>query len=92
MKEDWHSIQHQYELIRKEQAEADTSNLLIPGGECVHRLENSNPVRIPTMKTRNASRGIKVVKGKPNTDLAEGLAVIVPSMEFSTEDTCPRPH
>ena len=50
----WSSIQHQYELVKKEQA--DAGNLLIPGGMCTQRLENSRPVPIPTKKTRKTKR------------------------------------
>lgn len=92
MNQDWHSIQHQYELIRKEQAEADTSNLLIPGGECVHRLNNSQAVPMPATKVRKAARRMKMARGKPNADLAEGMEVITPPVKFSTKDTWPRPQ
>lgn len=51
---DWSSIQHQYELLKNEQGEA--GNLLIPGGKCTARIENSQPVKIPTMKTRATTR------------------------------------
>ena len=51
---DWSSIQNQYELVKKEQA--DAGNLLIPGGTCTQRLENSQPVQIPTKKTRTTKR------------------------------------
>ena len=51
---DWSSIQHQYEIIKKEQA--DAGNLLIPGGTCTQRLENSQPLRIPTKKSRGSTR------------------------------------
>ena len=92
MDQDWHSIQHQYELIRKEQAEADTSNLLIPGGECVHRLNNSQALPMPTTKIRKIARRTKMPRERPNTDLADGMAVIVSSVNFSTKDTWPRPQ
>ena len=90
MREDWHSIQHQYELIKREQADALTTNLLVPGGQCVYRVANSKAVRISDKKTRRATRGVTVLEGEPNTDLAEGLGVLEPS-GFSTAQSCPRP-
>ena len=51
---DWSSIQHQYELLKKEQGEA--GNVLIPGGTCTERIPNSQPVQIPTKKTRDITR------------------------------------
>ena len=90
---DWHGIQHQYELIKREQADANTSNLLVPGGQCVTRLPNSPAVQISGKKrTRRAPRGVNLLKGKPNTDLVEGLKVLVPSRNFSTEYFCHRPE
>ena len=92
MKEDWQSIRHQYELIKTEQAGALTSNLLIPGGQCVYRAPNSQAVKISDKRrTRRAMRGVTVMQGKPNTDLGEGIEVLVPSGNFSTESLCPRP-
>ena len=85
MKHDWHSIQHQYELIKKEQGGA--GNLLLPGGQCTARLENSEMVHVPSKKIRRVPRGVTVMKGKPKVDLAEGLEVIPPT-EFSTENNC----
>ncbi|KAL8783608.1 MAG: hypothetical protein Q9195_009342 [Heterodermia aff. obscurata] len=90
---DWHGIRRQYELVRKEQAEAVTKNLLVPGGKCVYRVPNSQAVRINTEgegRRRRRTRGVRLLQGKPNTDLAEGLKVIVPG-KFSTKGMCPRP-
>ena len=93
LKADWANISHQYELIKTEQAVASTGNLLVPGGECVYRLANSPAVRISGQKERvgRDARRVKLLDVQPDTGLAEGLEVIVPLEEFSTESSCPRP-
>lgn len=84
---DWSSINHQYELVKKEQG--DAGGLLKPGGNCTARLENSKLVKIPTSrKMGRAMRGMTTMEGKPNVDLAEGLEVINPPEGHSTEGTC----
>ena len=52
---DWSSIRHQYEFIKKRQAEA--GGLLIPGGTCISRVRNSEAVPITAIETRKAARG-----------------------------------
>ena len=93
MNEDWGSIRHQYELIKKEQAEALTTNLLVPGGRCVYRVANSQAVQISDEKrrARRAGRGVTVLTGKPSTDFGVGMPVIQPS-GLSSEESCPRPE
>lgn len=76
---DWASIQHQFKLIEKEQK--DAGDLLIPGGTCTKRMENSQPVKISGKSSRR--RGAAV----PDVTLAEGLEIIPPSY-FSTEGSC----
>ena len=80
---DWSTIHHQYELIKKKQAEA--GGLLLPGGTCSKRLRNANVVKIPT---EGKARRATMLKGKPNVELAPGLEIIEPHGDYSTEGSC----
>ena len=84
---DWSSIHHQYELISKEQG--DAGGLLKPGGTCTKRMENSKLVQVPTSRKRaTAMRGMTMMEGKPNLDLAEGLEIIPAPKGRSSEGIC----
>lgn len=45
LSKDWKSIVHQLEAMKR--AQRDGGNLLVPGGTCTRRVENSKPVQIP---------------------------------------------
>ena len=83
---DWSSFHHQYELVKKEQG--DAGGLLRPGGNCTQRLQNSKVVQVPTSRKMGRDmRGMTMMEGKPNVDLAEGLEIIPPP-KGSTMGTC----
>ncbi|KAI4158378.1 MAG: hypothetical protein LQ342_007508 [Letrouitia transgressa] len=77
----WGAIFHQYATIDTKQREG--GNLLVPGGTCAHRLENSEAIQL------GGSSRIKVrlLREKPNVELSKDVRVI-PRKKFHTRDIC----
>lgn len=79
-------ISHQYTTVDTWQRES--GNLLVPGGTCWRRLENSQVVPISTGGSK-LRRGVRARGEKPDTSLGEGIEVIE-RKEFHTGDSCSR--
>ncbi|KAL8936442.1 MAG: hypothetical protein Q9216_004928 [Gyalolechia sp. 2 TL-2023] len=72
-------IFHQFATVDTEQREA--GRLLIPGGMCTSRLQNSNPVPISGAKVTTQAAGA------PDVALPAGIAMIA-GVDFNTNGTC----
>ncbi|KAL8828956.1 MAG: hypothetical protein Q9170_006376 [Blastenia crenularia] len=83
------NIFHQYATVQTWQRES--GNLLVPGGTCWRRLENSETVPVDDGgSSKLRLRGAVVERGeKPDTSLGEGIEVIE-RVEFHTGDICSR--
>lgn len=76
-------IHNQYTTVVDEQREA--GKLLIPGGQCTSRLQNSPAVPVGPGSTEAAE--VEAAGGAPDVSLPAGLAVVAPK-EFNTNGTC----
>lgn len=87
LNKNFNSIFHQYATI--ETAQRHAGNLLVAGGSCGKRLDNSKPVRVDGgSKLKSRVVGTRAEVGEmPNVDLAPELEVIEPK-EFNTQDHC----
>ena len=83
------NIFHQYATVQTWQRES--GNLLVPGGTCWRRLENSETVQIDDGSSSKLRRGVRVAtRGwKPDTNLGEGIEVI-DRVTFHTGESCSR--
>ncbi|KAL8703216.1 MAG: hypothetical protein Q9201_003602 [Fulgogasparrea decipioides] len=86
----WQNIFHQYATVQTWQRES--GNLLVPGGQCSHRLTNSETVpidgsssrRMARREERAARKALAARKSeKPGVSLGEGIEVIPPK-DFHT--------
>ncbi|KAI4182851.1 MAG: hypothetical protein L6R41_005747 [Letrouitia leprolyta] len=78
------NVFHQYATVQTWQRES--GNLLVPGGTCWRRLENSETVEVDNAGKR-LRRGVRARAEKPDTSLGEGIQVIE-RKEFHTGDSC----
>lgn len=74
----WDRVGHQYATLECLQTQA--GGLLVPGGKCCKRLDNSKPVAV-------GSRGNQRRDEIPDVGLPKGVDVIKP-VNFSTEGLC----
>ncbi|KAL9599104.1 MAG: hypothetical protein Q9219_004062 [cf. Caloplaca sp. 3 TL-2023] len=80
---------HQYATVQTWQRES--GDLLVPGGSCWRRMDNSETVAVDT-GAGMLRRGVRVARGvKPDTSLGEGIQVI-PRVKFHTGDICTRKY
>ncbi|KAL8718416.1 MAG: hypothetical protein Q9225_004444 [Loekoesia sp. 1 TL-2023] len=80
------NIFHQYATVQTWQRES--GNLLVPGGTCGRRLDNSETVPVDDGGSK-LRRGVRARGEKPDTSLGEGIEVIE-RKEFHTGDSCSR--
>lgn len=81
----WRELFHQYNTIENEQRKA--GNLLVRGGVCTGRLQNSKVVKVKGNKTVRA-RGMRE---PPRVELSDDMDVIEP-VEFDTRQGCKLGH
>ena len=85
----WMAIKNQTTVMNMEQRQG--GDLLVPGGMCTQRLENSPAVRAGNETKKGGKRRVRSRRreddGRPDVSLAEELAVI-PGKEFSTQGAC----
>ncbi|KAL8998817.1 MAG: hypothetical protein Q9188_006020 [Gyalolechia gomerana] len=75
---------HQYATVQTWQRES--GNLLVPGGTCWRRLENSETVEVDDGGSK-LRRGVRARGQKPDTSLGEGIQIIE-RKDFHTGDSC----
>ncbi|KAL8697307.1 MAG: hypothetical protein Q9224_002384 [Gallowayella concinna] len=73
---EWQKVHHQYATVETLQREA--GNLLVPGGSCKNRLENSETVAVASRKRMLRGRWVGARSERPNTSVPEGISVIEP--------------
>ena len=71
-----------YQVATIETAQRNAGNLLVPGGICSKRLDNSLPVQVGS-KSRTMGKRDDL----PDVSLAEGLEIIEPA-DFHTSKNC----
>ena len=79
--------EHQRDTLKSEADKAAPGNILQPGGQCTHRLENSNPV--PQTKNKGVSRIMRRAGNgeAPDVSLSGNVQVISP-VDFNTREHC----
>ena len=82
MEPGWDKVFHQFDTIKLEQKKAD--NLLVRGGLCGKRLQNSETVKVGGGSSRIRARG---QGGPPDVGLSDGVDVIE-SVVFDTREDC----
>ena len=81
----WREVYHQFHTVETEHKKAD--DMLVSGGWCTRRLQNSEPVKVKGNSTVMA-RGTRV---PPHVELSDDVDVIEP-LDFDTRDGCKRGH
>lgn len=77
---------HQYATLQTEADAAAPGNILLPGGQCTHRLDNSPPV---AQSGAPASR----IKGRTQTPAGPDVSLpnnieVIPPTDFDTKEHC----
>lgn len=81
----WREVFHQFHTIEVEQMKV--GNLLVSGGACTGRLQNSKAVRVKINSTVMA-RGV----GEPPRVGLFGDVDVIQSLEFNTREGCKQGH
>ena len=81
----WREVYHQFHTIETEQKKA--GNMLVSGGVCTRRLQNSEAVKV----NGNSRVMVRGLSQPPRVELSDDVDVIEP-LDFDTREGCKHGH